>query len=187
MKTVIKIIAVSILISGAFACKSSKQSSNKGTQSGDTKEMSGESGQTKLATGGSYAIAPVVLYKMKNDYSKNVPVGMDDSRQVITSYPGQKDLVGREPTPLVNGYWLDNRGILPNVAFLTYTYEEWINMATLPPLRTMQQNILDADPLLEMYNCGPKSKLGEDIPAALIKEIEESERTGQELPFQRIK
>ena len=103
------------------------------------------------------ASPPVLVYKTRKDYSDLVPVGFRDKK--IISYPHPRDLkVGGQlvlPTPLADGYWLDNRGISENTAFLRYTYEEY---AALPdPPADLYQSLLDTDPLLELWNCGPRN------------------------------
>ncbi|MCL2510737.1 MAG: hypothetical protein FWF09_01665 [Bacteroidales bacterium] len=105
----------------------------------------------------SFALPNVIIYKTKADYSKNVPIGLDDERASIVSYPGQTDLKGQEPIPLKYGFLLDRRGIRPNVAFLKYTYDEYLALEKLPSMAEMFANIIDADPLTEMYNCGKVS------------------------------
>jgi arginine repressor len=105
----------------------------------------------------SRALPSVIIYKTKADYSKNVPVGLNEERTAIVSYPGKTDIKGQEPTPLKYGFLLDRRGVNTNVAFLKYTYEEYLNLETIPPIAELFKAVLDADPLTEMYNCGKKS------------------------------
>ncbi len=102
--------------------------------------------------------APAVIYKTIRDFSDYVPVIMDEDRTRIVSYPDPTDLTlnGKpaKPTPLLNGYLLDNRGINKNVVFLKYTYETYIKMTSPPSLNDMMANILEKYPLAEMYTCG---------------------------------
>lgn len=105
-----------------------------------------------------FASPMVYVYKTKADYSHRVPVLMDETRTRILSYPAPGDLrMGdglRLPTLLDKGYLLDNKGIGPNVAFLTYTYEEYSRLATAPPMDDLMSHILDKYPLLEIHACG---------------------------------
>ncbi len=102
--------------------------------------------------------APAVIYKTIRDFSNYVPVIMDEDRTRIVSYPDPNDLTlnGKpvKPTQLLNGYFLDNRGINKNVVFLKYTYEAYINFPSPPSLAEMLSNILEKYPLVEMYSCG---------------------------------
>lgn len=106
----------------------------------------------------SVASPMAVVYKMKKDYSQCVPVILSDDKKTIVSYPHPRDVYTNGklalPTPLNNGYWLDNRGISENVAFLSYTYEEYAQLTDAPDLNTLYTKIIDKDPILEMWSCG---------------------------------
>lgn len=106
-------------------------------------------------------LSHIVIYKTTKDYRHNVPVTLSEDKSQVVSYPHPTDLfVGEDlalPTQLDNGYLLDNRGIGKNVAFLTYTYEEYSNLQTLPSLRELYENIIDKDPLTELWDCGTKA------------------------------
>ena len=71
--------------------------------------------------------APALLYKTKGDYADLVPVTLSEDRLSIVAYPAPSDLAGHlpRPTALAQGYWLDNRGIGPNTAFLKLTYADY--------------------------------------------------------------
>ena len=119
--------------------------------------------------------SPVVyIYKMKKDYSKLVPVLMNEERTRIVSYPDPVDLQrgGKPalPTPLEGGYWLDNRGIGPTVAFLSYTYEEYIRLAAPPSREEMMERIVDKYPLTEIRACGRRADY-KDIVTELNEKI----------------
>lgn len=105
---------------------------------------------------------PCLIYKTKSDYSKNIPVILSDDKTMIVSYPDVKDVYykGNLAYPIVlnDGFLLDNRGIGPNVAFLTLTYEQFSKMNKTPSSTELFQLILDREPLLEMYQCGNRSK-----------------------------
>lgn len=100
---------------------------------------------------------PVFVYKTKNNYNNLVPVLLSDDKKEIISYPAPSDLkVGNKllkPTFLQNGYLLDKKGINKNVAFLKYTYDEYSKFEYPPTLKVLHENILDKEPLLELYNC----------------------------------
>lgn len=107
------------------------------------------------------AMAHVIIYKTKKDYSNHVPVVLSDDKTQIISYPHPGDLVSggqlAKPTPLHMGYLLDNRGIHKNVAFLKYTYAEYTKLKEVPTLQELQQSIIDKDPLTELWDCGKKA------------------------------
>jgi hypothetical protein len=117
---------------------------------------------------------PCIVYRMKADYSKNVPVILTPDKRGIQSYPDIKDIYFNGklslPVPLVNGYYLDNRGIGPDVAFLDYTYEEFSKLSSTPPATLLMKHILSVDPVAEMYQCGFRSDYT-DIEQQLISII----------------
>jgi len=106
---------------------------------------------------------PVIVYKTKSDYNKNVPIILSDDKSEIVSYPHPSDLkVGNAlalPTILKNGYLIDNRGIGKNVAFIKLTYEEYAILENPPSIKDLYNMIIDKDPLIEMCNCGNKKAI----------------------------
>jgi hypothetical protein len=116
----------------------------------------GSSGQPAQVSAGP----PCIIYKTRDDYSKKVPVELSADRKTIMSYPDVKDVFidGKPayPTPLADGYLLDNRGIGPHVAFLKLSYEEYHALPRTPDASELLTMILSDDPLLEMYKCGTK-------------------------------
>lgn len=104
-----------------------------------------------------------LVYKTKGDYANRVPVLLSDDKTEIIAYPHPADLrVGKAfltPTTLDEGYLLDNKGIGVNVAFLSYTYEEYSKLAEVPTLKELYDKIIDKEPLTELCNCGSKKAL----------------------------
>ncbi len=102
----------------------------------------------------------VIIYKTKADYYHNVPVTLSEDKSEIVSYPGIKDIFYKGelayPTKLNDNFLLDNRGIDKNVAFLKYTYEQYSKLDKTPTIDELFANILDNDPITEMYYCGSK-------------------------------
>jgi len=104
------------------------------------------------------ATPPVIIYKTKNDYSKNVPVILSEDKSKVISFPAQRDIKKGDdfayPTPLADGYLLDNRGINQNAAFLKFTYLDYYNMDNVPDAARLMNYILDKEPFTEIYQCG---------------------------------
>lgn len=102
----------------------------------------------------------VCIYRMKKDYSHNVPITMNAERTEIISYPAPSDLISGGklclPDSLHKGYWLDNRGINKNSVFLDYTYEEYASMPKAPSLEELMTHIIDKNPFTEIVTCGPR-------------------------------
>jgi len=101
---------------------------------------------------------PCIVYKTKADYLRNIPVILSEDKSRIVSYPDVKDVYYQGeiayPTKLKDGFLLDNRGIGPDVAFLSVTYEEFSAMEKTPPAEELYKLILDKDPVTVMYKCG---------------------------------
>jgi hypothetical protein len=117
---------------------------------------------------------PIIIYKTKKDYYNNVPVLLSDDKTKIVSFPDIKDLKrGNElclPTLLNNGYLLDNRGINKNVAFLSITYKEYVDLPKTPSVDELYEKIIDRKPLKRMYYCG-KGPANENDIAEINKNI----------------
>lgn len=108
-----------------------------------------------------------IVYKTTKDYSRNVPVLMNKEHTQIASYPAPTDTYYQGklayPTPLKEGYLLDNRGIGANVAFLNYTYEEYSKLKVTPSIDELKKQIIDYYPLIELWNCGLRSQYKDEI------------------------
>jgi hypothetical protein len=121
-----------------------------------TKPVSSGTGNTNLPG------PPCIVYKMHSDYSQFIPVILSEDKTTIVSYPGIKDIYYKEklsyPTPLTGDYFLDNRGINQNVAFLNITYDDYSKLPSTPSAGELMKRILDKDPIAEMYQCGLRSQ-----------------------------
>jgi hypothetical protein len=110
----------------------------------------------------SVSSPPCIIYRTRSDYSMYVPVTLSADKSKIVSYPDIKDIYfnGKLSVPslLVDGFLLDNRGIGLQVAFLSYTYEEYSRLSSTPPATDLMNILLDKDPLVEMYQCGQRSQ-----------------------------
>jgi hypothetical protein len=124
------------------------------------------------STKGTIAVTspPCIIYRTRSDYFLNVPVTLSADRSKIVSYPDIRDIWFNGklsvPTRLANGFLLDNRGIGLQVAFLSYTYEEYSKLSSTPTATDLMSMLLDKDPLTEMYQCGQRSQYT-DIEQAL--------------------
>ena len=120
------------------------------------------------------ALPPCIIYKTRSDYSKLVPVALSADKSGITSFPDMRDVFINGsypyPTKLDDGFFLDNRGINPDVAFLDYSYEAYHNLGKTPGVDELMKHILDKNPLTEMYQCGNRAQY-KDLPAELNAQI----------------
>lgn len=121
---------------------------------------------SKVAGEISYTGEPTIIYKMKADYSKNVPVTLNEEGTAIVAYPSPKDVYYKGqlayPVALSKGWWLDNRGVTPHTAFLQLTYEEYSKLEKAPSLNEMMKMLIDTDPITEMYNLGNRNRFKEE-------------------------
>ena len=103
---------------------------------------------------GSAAMRPLaVVYRTDRDYSRLVPVTMDAGRKRIAAFPDPSDVrkQGSEPIRLNDGYLLDRRGIGPNTAFLSITYDEYSRMSAAPSPDSLLSRIVSTRPFTAMY------------------------------------
>ena len=100
----------------------------------------------------------IVIYKMKRDYSRNVPVLLSDDKKEIVSYPHPMDLIGMTskdvmPIRLHGGYYLDRRGINKNVAFLNISYNSYRKLRKPLSIKEIEKLITDRNPLSNYLSC----------------------------------
>lgn len=103
----------------------------------------------------------VMVYRTKTDLRENVPVLLTADGKDIVSYPHPSDLSVdgklKLPTPLKNGYLMDNRGINQYLGFLKLTYSEYDKLEEAPSLAELNEMIIDREPLIEICDCGLRS------------------------------
>lgn len=121
-----------------------------------------EAGQSSVLNTSAIPEPDIIIYQTTVDYHEYVPVTLSEDKKSIESYPGVKDIYYKGtlayPTQLHGGYWLDNRGINKNVAFLKLTYKEYSLLPETPAASELMQLIFNDQPLKNMYSCGKRSK-----------------------------
>lgn len=143
--------------------------------------------KTKQSNAAQAAIKEqAVVYKTKADYSKLVPVLLSADKKEIVGYPAPKDVfrngVLALPTALAKGYFLDNRGITPNSAFLNITYDEYAKLTAVPTLQELYNKITDKNPFEEIYNLGDRSRFKNEV-----KDLNKIIEKGDLKKFTRVK
>lgn len=100
------------------------------------------------------AAPPLVVYRMREPLENYVPVGLGASGgNTIVSYPAPSDVhEGQRPTPLTEGYWLDNRGVSPYSAFTRFTYGEYVALEGVTQ-EFLLKNIKCYAPFSAFYVC----------------------------------
>jgi hypothetical protein len=140
----------------------------------------------QAGAGNTRTSEPAIVYKTKADYSKYVPVTLSADKTQIVAYPAPKDVYYNGklayPTALEDGYWLDNRGIGPNTAFLRVTYDEYSKWPQVPKLSELYLLIIDKDPFTEIYKLGSRSRFTH--PVADINKVI---KKGGLKKFERVK
>ncbi len=113
------------------------------------------------------ASAPCIIYRTKENFYKNVPVNLTEDKSAISSYPDIKDVYYKGelayPTELKDGFYLDNRGIGPGVAFTEFSYEAYSRLEKTPTSEELFGRIINADPLTDMYQCGSRSQYADPV------------------------
>jgi hypothetical protein len=110
----------------------------------------------------AHALAPVIIYKTKADYTQLVPITLNETGDKVVSFPAPSDLYSNGilaiPVQLDKGYLLDIRGVHPHTAFTSYTYEAYSQLETAPLVQDLMEKIADPDPFVELYDCGNRSQ-----------------------------
>lgn len=106
---------------------------------------------------------PTVIYKMKADYSKQVPVILNEEKTKMVSYPAPKDMFYpngelRYPLVLGNDFYLDEIGIGVNTAFISLDIDQYAHMLQAPSPDSLFKLIVDKDPFDKMYNLGNRKQ-----------------------------
>ena len=123
------------------------------------------------------ALPPVIVYKTTKDYSKNVAVTLSADKTKIVAYPAPSDVSANSyPTALNKGYWLDNRGISANTAFLSMTYEQYAKLRKAPSLDELYGMIIDKNPIKKMYLCGRGGSSVSELNELIKKRFKGCER-----------
>lgn len=133
--------------------------------------------------GSNATTPPTIVYRTRSDYSNQVAVTLNEDRTKIISYPHPKDLYlnGKlaKPTSLGNGYLLDNQGINTQVAFISFTFEQYANLDTPPTLDELWEKLVDKDPLLMLCNCGSRyqyQSIEKDLKALVKQDLKSCEK-----------
>ncbi|WP_224999598.1 hypothetical protein [Cesiribacter sp. SM1] len=101
---------------------------------------------------------PAIVYKTRADYTDKVAVTLNEDKTAVVAYPHPSDINRAAglplPARLEQGYLLDNQGINAQVAFTSYTMQEYAALPQAPTPAELWAKIIDKDPLVYMCNCG---------------------------------
>ncbi len=141
---------------------SSCSTSSKGDASSNDLEQS-----TKKAPGLLIEREPTTIYKADESYYDKVSILLSDDKSRIVSYPHPTDVFYKGklalPTKLKKGYYLDNRGVNGNTAFLNISFAKYAQLKSVPSLAKFNEMIIDKDPIIELYRCGDRTLLKNEV------------------------
>lgn len=108
---------------------------------------------------------PTIVYKTRKNYNDKVAVILSPDKSEIINYPSPSDIDTSNvfPTPLADGFLLDNRGIDPNIAFLSMTYAQYAKLPKAPSKEELYKMIIDKNPIKEMCNCGNRKSINNPV------------------------
>jgi len=110
---------------------------------------------------------PLLIYKTKKDYFKNIPIVLTSDKKEIASYPHPIDIFYKNnlayPTQLVNNYFIDNRGLSVHSVFTNYEYDGFSKLKSVPTEIEFLKNIIDDNPFLELYHCGCRNDYKDEV------------------------
>jgi len=183
-------LIIAVVLFSLYGCACGKKTTEN-TDNVKTEEiMPADSQITKeQPIDGVKQLAPAIVYKTTKDYSQNVPVILSADKKSIASYPAPSDIYYKGelayPTKLADGYLLDNRGVTENVAFTSYTYEEYSRLKSAPTETELMNKIIDRNPLLEIINCGARAEYKNEIED-LNKVIKDGFKNFRQMPSMSV-
>lgn len=142
-----KMICMAALMTSLVSCSSTK---DKVVEDNLPVEIKAECEKIPPQKGKNSYVPKSNIYRMNGDYHLNVPISID-SDGVVISYPDPRDLrLDMLPISLVEGYWLDLRGVGENTVFLTYTYSEYMALDTAPSIEELKSHIIPEAKVIEV-------------------------------------
>lgn len=114
-----------------------------------------EAAETIANTGSQRALRHAIIYRMAGDYADLVPVTLDSTGTCLVSYPDPVDVrPSSRPEPLIDGWYLDHRGVGLHTAFLSYTYDEYHALPAVPSQDELMAHILVRRGVSEVRDLG---------------------------------
>lgn len=163
-------LSFSIGIIILFSCTAKKDNSKK--------TSSNEIEKTKLENNNSENLSeievPMVIYRVNGNYNNHIPVGFDEEKNKITSYPAPSDVVVdgnyKKPIELGNNWFLDQIGVSFNSKFLAVPYEEYAEFEEVN-LEEMKARMILNSEFYDFYECASNLDV-EEIKKAFSNEID---------------
>ena len=167
-KILFLIVFITLLIAGIYFYQKyhpapAQTQSTVATSTDTTASSTSTTTQTETQTHSntSGALASVMVYKTKGDYSNLVWVQLSADKKTVTAYPDPKDVLKQTPIKLTNGYYSGGVGV--NTAFVNIRIEKYVKFKTLFSPEQLATLIVNRNPFSELYNCGASNGTGQDI------------------------
>lgn len=135
------IIAMTITLG---ACAGSKSAVEADSVVGAAQQPGALGREPQSAVRPSAFIPRAVIYKTNGDYSRHVAVVVTPDGKDLVTFPDPSDVGPQsEPLAVADGWLLERRGgIGPNTRFLTYTYDEYHALPSVPSVQTLLSAII---------------------------------------------
>lgn len=113
-----------------------------------------------------------LVYKTSVPCVDNVAISLNDSRTAVQSFPAPTD-VSAASTPIVlpDGWLLDRRGLGPNTAFITLTYEQYAALPSAPTTAELMKMIIPDARVTEARRLSMTPQQAAADTAAVIAEL----------------
>lgn len=140
---------ISLLLSCTFGSCSSHKNSDKSATIPSAQPVSNP---YIMPTRPTAMIPKARIYKTNGDYALNVPITLNESRDVIISFPAPSDITPEStPVALDNGFMLDRRGINANTAFLSISYSDYARLKSAPSIEELRKLIIPEARVTALY------------------------------------
>lgn len=121
------------------------------------------------------ALPHVRIYRMKGDYANYVPITLNEDGTQLMSYPAVTDIYpSAKPEYLIDGWYLDHRGVNVNTAFTSYTYDEYSKLPKTPTQSDLMSHIIAKKAIAEILDLGVE-RIPNDSIIRLIQNLPSSQ------------
>lgn len=129
----------------AAACHAPQQ------QAQPAAEVAPEAAPVKAAGRAAAMLPRALVYKTSIPCADNVAISLNPAGTAVQSYPAPGDVsAASAPVELPGGWYLDRRGLGPDVAFINLTYEEYSRLKQAPAPEELMKMIIPGAEVTEM-------------------------------------
>ncbi len=114
-----------------------------------------------------------LVYKTSVPCADNVAISLNPAGNAVQSYPAPGDVTAASaPVELPGGWYLDRRGLGPNTAFISLTYEEYSRLKQAPSPEQLMKMIIPGAEVTEMRRLDMSPSQAVADTAAVIRALE---------------